>query len=111
MPGIFPEPIKNLPLANVPIDGVTAYLSQAEKHQMVFMEFDIDTEAPEHSHEESQWTIVLEGRNDMTINGITKTFTKGDRFFVDKGVLHSAKIYKGYADLTFFNQKDRYAAK
>jgi quercetin dioxygenase-like cupin family protein len=75
------------------------------------MEFSEDTNAPEHSHDESQWTIVLEGRNDMTINGVLHTYTKGDRFFVEKGVLHSAKIYKGYADLTFFNQKDRYSEK
>ena len=27
------------------------------------------------------------------------------------GVKHSAKIYKGFADITFFNQKDRYKVK
>ena len=111
MTSIFPDPIQNLPVADVPLDGVTAYLSQGENHQMVFMEFDVDSCAAEHSHDESQWTIVLEGRNDMTIEGVTRTYTKGDRFFIGKGVLHSAKVYKGYADLTFFNQKDRYAAK
>jgi hypothetical protein len=29
---IFPKPIQNLPEADIPLDGVTAYLSDAETH-------------------------------------------------------------------------------
>ncbi len=59
-PKLFPEPIINLPEADIPLDGVTAYLSQGNDHQIIFMEFDKDVELPEHAHE-SQWGIVLEG--------------------------------------------------
>jgi len=31
---VFPEPIRNLPEANIPLEGLTAYLSQSEKHQI-----------------------------------------------------------------------------
>jgi hypothetical protein len=31
--------------------------------------------------------------------------------FIPKGAKHSAKIYAGYADVSFFNEKDRYKAK
>ncbi|MHC4334531.1 MAG: hypothetical protein ACYSUV_12380 [Planctomycetota bacterium] len=63
MSEIFPEPIRNLPLADVPLDGLKAYLSQAEEHQILFMQFSEDVELPEHSHD-SQWGVVLEGKID-----------------------------------------------
>jgi len=110
MKTIFPEPILNLPHADVPIKGVNAYLSQSNDHQILFMEFSEDSELPEHSHE-SQMGIVLEGKMDLTIDGVKNTYQKGDRMFIPKGVKHSAKIYAGYADITFFNQKDRYHIK
>jgi quercetin dioxygenase-like cupin family protein len=104
---LFPEPITNLPQADISISGITAYLSQSENHQIIFMEFSEDAEIPEHSHE-SQWAVVLEGRIDLVIDGFKHTFSKGDYYFIPKGVKHSVKIYAGYADVTFFDQKDRY---
>ena len=106
----FPEPIRNLPEADVPLKGVVAYLSQSESHQIIFMEFSEDIEVPEHSHE-SQWGIVLEGRIDLTVEGVKRTYLRGDRYFIPKGTKHSAKIHAGYADITFFDQKDRYRTK
>lgn len=110
MSEIFPEPIRNLPQADIPLNGLRAYISQSKNHQVVFMEFAKDVEIPEHSHE-SQWGVVLEGKIDLTIDGVERTYTKGDRIFIPKGVKHSAKIYAGYADISFFNQKDRYKSK
>jgi quercetin dioxygenase-like cupin family protein len=107
---VFPDPIMRLPEADVPLDGVRAYLSQSESHQVVFMEFSKDVVVPEHSHE-SQWAVVLEGRIDIVIGGETRILGKGDQYFIPKGVKHSANIYAGYADVTFFNQKDRYRRK
>lgn len=98
---IFPDAIKNLPLADIPVDGLKAYLSQGENNQVLFMEFDKDTDLPEHSHE-SQYGIVLEGRIDLVINGEKKSFTKGDRYYIPAGVKHSGKIHAGYADVSFF---------
>lgn len=110
MSDIFPEPIRNLPEADIPLQGIRAYLSQAENHQIIFMEFSEDVDLPEHSHA-SQWGIVLEGKLDLNIDGDTKTYSKGDRYFIPEGVKHSAKIYAGYADMTFFSQPDRYKTK
>ena len=110
MTEIFPEPIRNLPEADIPLSGLKAYLSQSENHQILFMEFSEDAEVPEHSHE-SQWTVVLQGKTDLTIDGVERTYSKGDRMFIPKGAKHSAKIYAGYADVSFFNEKDRYKAK
>jgi quercetin dioxygenase-like cupin family protein len=110
MKTIFPEPILNLPQADVAIKGVNAYLSQSNNHQIIFMEFSEDVDLPEHSHA-SQMGIVLEGKIDLVIDGVKNTYQKGDRYYIPIGIKHSGKIYAGYADVTFFNEKDRYNAK
>ena len=107
MSSIFPKPILNLPEADVPLEGVKAYLSQGENDQVIFMEFEKDVDLPEHSHE-SQWEVVIEGKVDLVVEGHKQTFRKGERFFIPKGAKHSAKIYAGYTSIAFFNQKDRY---
>lgn len=110
MDTIFPEVITRLPEADLPFAGCQAYLSQSDEHQIIFMEFAEDVDLPEHSHA-AQLGIVLEGRIDLVIDGIKHTYTKGDRYLIPGGVKHSGKIYAGYADLTFFDQKVRYLAK
>lgn len=110
MASIFPKPIQNLPEVDIPLDGVKAYLSQGKKYQIIFMEFEKDTEIQEHSHE-SQWEIVLEGKVDYWEEGVKYTYGKGDRFFIPRGKKHSAKVYAGYASIVFFNQKERYKKK
>ena len=110
MSNLFPEPITKLPEADMPFSDYQAYVSQGENHQIIFMQFNEDIDLPEHSHE-SQWGIVLEGKIELIINGVTNIYTKGDRYFIEKDVKHSGKIFAGYADMTFFNQKDRYNTK
>ena len=104
---IFPEPILRLPTADIPLDGVHARLSQADTHQILFMEFSEDAEVAEHSHE-AQWGVVLKGIIDLVIGGKEHTLRRGDRYFIPEGVPHSARIYADYADITFFDAADRY---
>ena len=110
MTQLFPKPILNLPEADIQIKGIKAFLSQGSNHQIIFMEFSEDAEIFEHFHE-SQWGIVLEGKIDLKIDGVKNTFFKGDRYFIPKDIKHSAKVYAGYADITFFNQGNRYREK
>lgn len=107
---IFPKPIVELPEADISIHGIKAFLSQGLNHQIIFMEFSVDVDLSEHFHE-SQWGIVLEGKIDLIIDGVRNTFVKGDRYFIPKDIRHSGKIYAGSADMTFFNQSDRYKEK
>jgi quercetin dioxygenase-like cupin family protein len=106
----FPEPIRRLPLADVPLDGCTAYLSQHVDHQILFMRFERDVELPAHSHR-AQWGIILSGKIDLTVDGKRHVYAKGDNYLIPEGAIHSAKIHAGYADITYFDQKDRYAVK
>ena len=110
MNDLFPSPILSLPKADIPLDGIRAFLSQGKNHQIIFMQFEKDVELTEHTHE-AQWGIVLEGKISLKIGGEKNTYHKGDRYFIPKGVPHSGKIYAGYADITYFNQRDRYKAK
>ena len=110
MKNIFPDPILNLPEADIPIDGIRAYLSQAPDHQLIFMQFEKDVDLPEHSHA-AQVGFVLRGKIELTIEGIEYEFKKGDIYFIPENVKHSGKIYAGYADITFFNEPDRYKMK
>ncbi|MDD5171265.1 MAG: cupin domain-containing protein [Syntrophales bacterium] len=110
MTEIFPEPIRNLPEADMPVRGVRAYLSQARTHQVIFMQFSEDSEMPEHAHA-AQAGIVIEGRIDLVIDGEKRTYLKGDRYHIPGGVKHSGKIYAGYAQVAFFAEPDRYRPK
>ena len=89
---IFPKPIINLPETDIPLDGVKGYLSQDKTHQIPFMKFDKNVDLPEHSNE-ARAGFVLEDKIELTIDGKKHTFTKGDRYYIPKGVKHSGKIY------------------
>lgn len=97
----FPKPVRDLPIADIPLAGLEAYLLQGQKSQVVFMSFSEDVDLPEHSHD-AQWGIVLAGSIEMTIDGDCRTYSKGDRYFIPGGVKHSGRIHAGYADITFF---------
>ena len=103
----FPEAIESLPIADIAIRGLTAFLSQGQNHQIIFMEFEEDVDLPEHEHE-SQYGIVLEGMIELTIGGVRNIYAKGDRYYIPAGTKHFGRIYAGYADVTFFNEKSRY---
>lgn len=107
MSGIFPKAIRDLPIADIPLPGVRAYLSQGDNHQILFMEFDNDIELPEHSHD-AQWGVVLDGKIELTVEGNQRTYTKGMHYLIPAGAVHSARIYAGYADISFFNERERY---
>ena len=106
----FPQIIKNLPKADIPLDGLNSFLFQGDRQQILFMEFENETDVPPHSHE-AQWGVVLEGKIELTIEGNSLTLKKGDTYFIPANAEHSAKIYAGYKDMTLFNQKDRYNSK
>ena len=110
MDHLFPEPIRNLPEADIPLDGIRTYLSQSRNHQLIFMQFEKDVELPDHSHA-AQVGFVLDGRIDLVIDGVEQYYTKGDIYHIPAGKPHSGKIHAGYADITFFEEPDRYPVK
>ncbi len=110
MSHVFPEPIRNLPKADIPLPGVEAYLSSGEGHQIVFVTFRENVTVPEHTHAD-QWEVVLEGKVEVWIDGEHHVFTKGDKFYIPAGIRHQGRVHAGYAAMMFFAEKDRYKAK
>jgi len=110
MNNIFPDPILKLPEADIPLDGISTYLSQGTNHQVIFMQFEKETDLPEHSHA-GQVGFVLRGKIQLTISGIKREYGQGDIYYIPENVKHSGRIFAGYADITFFDEPDRYKAK
>lgn len=107
---IFPKTILCLPKADISLPGISAYLLQGANQQVVFMEFSEEIDLPEHAHA-GQWGVVVSGKIDLLIGEVRQTFGKGDCYYIPEGVKHSGKIYAGYADITYFDQKSRYKSK
>ncbi len=110
MTTVFPAPILALPEADVPVKGVKAYLSQGDGHQIIYMHFSEDVDLPEHAHR-AQWGIILDGKVDLDIGGVRRTYGKGQNYFVPDGVKHHGHIFAGLTVVEFFDQADRYKKK
>ena len=107
---IYPDIILNLPEADIPFKGVSGWLSQSEDHQIVFFDIEPIGKVAEHSHG-AQWGMVIDGEMDLTIGGSTKTYKKGDHYFIPEGVIHSAVFNVRTRVMDFFADAQRYKAK
>jgi quercetin dioxygenase-like cupin family protein len=106
----FPEMIRALPDADIPLKGVRGKVLQGEKHQTVFLDIDPIGAIPPHSHS-AQWGIILEGEMVLTINGEAKTYRAGDCYFGPEGAPHSAEFKTHFRAVDFFNEPARYKVR
>jgi quercetin dioxygenase-like cupin family protein len=106
----YPEIITQLPEADIPFEGVSGWLSQGTDHQIVFFDIEPIGEVSEHKHG-AQWGIVIDGEMDLTIGGATKTYKRGDSYFIPEGVPHSAEFKTRTLAMDFFADRERYKSK
>ena len=106
----YPEFLKALPKADIPMAGVTAHLMAAPTGQVVFFELPAGASVPPHSHG-AQWGIVVSGDIELTIGGETKRYQAGDSYFIGDQVEHAATVFEDSLVIDVFSQPDRYAAK
>lgn len=106
----FPKIITNLPQADIAFKGVKGWLSQAKDHQLVFMDIAPISEVAPHAHD-AQWGIVVDGEMELTIGGKTRTYRKGDSYFIPKGTVHSARFGTHTFVIDFFANRNRYRVK
>ncbi len=106
----YPEMIRNLPEVDVPVEGVRAWLLQGKDTQMVFFDIASTAEVPLHSHC-GQWGIVIEGEMELTIGEETKTYRKGDWYFIPEGVSHGATFLTRTFVIDVFDDPGRYKPK
>ena len=106
-PDGFPELITQLPRADLPIDGVRGWISQATDHQVVVFDIEPIGEIPPHSHGE-QWGVVVEGEMELTIGGETRRYGPGDSYHIPAGVTHGARFLSRFRAIDVFADADRY---
>jgi quercetin dioxygenase-like cupin family protein len=107
----YPDVITRLPEAEVPVAGGRAWILQSEKRQLVFFEFAANLELPEHSHNYSQWGMVIEGKMELTIDGKMQVYQKGDEYLVPSGASHHARFLEKSRVMDLFSEKCRYKPK
>ncbi len=103
----FPAFIRSLPEAALPFDGLRGWLLQSDLGQILFNESDIEVSVPEHSHGD-QWGVVIDGKMELTIGDQTRTYSRGDTYFIPAGTAHRARIYPGFRAVDYFADRDRY---
>ena len=75
-----------------PIKGAKVHSASLTNTMLTRMEFEAGCEIPEHSHPHEQISIIIEGRMEITVGGVTRTLEKGDVAAVPSNVLHSARV-------------------
>ena len=106
----FPGPIQALPEADISFRGIRGWLLAGERGQVVFMDIAPIGEVPPHAHG-AQWGVVVEGEMVLTIGRETRTYRRGDSYFIPAGVVHSALFKSRVLVVDFFADADRYQPK
>ena len=107
----YPETITCLPEAEIHIKGAKAWILQAASSQLVFFQFEPNTDLPAHSHVYVQWGMVIDGEMELTISGEPRICKKGDEYVIPVGASHSARFLQKTRVMDFFPEKNRYQPK
>jgi quercetin dioxygenase-like cupin family protein len=107
----FPEVITCLPEADIQIKGVRARILQGEKQQLVFFEMESSAKVPEHTHDYSQWGIMIEGKMELIIEGTPRICEKGDEYVIPARAKHYARFLTKSRVIDFFSERNRYRPK
>jgi quercetin dioxygenase-like cupin family protein len=106
----YPEMIESLPDVDVPLEGVRGKLLQGSDRQVAFFDIEPIGEVPLHRHG-AQWGIVVEGEMELTIGSETRTYRRGDSYFIPAGVEHGATFKTRFKAIDVFEDVDRYRAR
>ena len=107
----FPEVITCLPEADIQLKGVRAWILQGEKQQLVFFEMESSAQVPEHSHDYSQWGIMIKGKMELIIEGKSRICGKGDDYVIPAKAKHCARFLTESRVIDFFSERNRYRPK
>ncbi|MCM0755030.1 cupin domain-containing protein [Desulfovibrio aminophilus] len=110
MPLELPPLLTGLPMIDLPMEGIEGHLLQSDNVQGVFFRAKAGVFFPEHRHE-VQWGVILEGEFEITIDGMTTRYGKGDTYFIPEGVLHSGRYRTDALSFDVFGGRDKFRKK
>jgi len=70
-----------------------------------------NTQVPEHSHDYSQWGIMLKGKMRLTTDGKAHLIKKGDEYVIPANAKHYAIFLSKSRVIDFFFERARYKTK
>jgi quercetin dioxygenase-like cupin family protein len=106
-PEPFPEFLRALPMVDSPLASLRGWMLGTDQALAMFYEIPDGVEVPEHAHG-AQWGVVLDGSVEFTIGGETRTYGRGDTYYLPDSVPHRAVIHPGYVGIDVFADADRY---
>jgi quercetin dioxygenase-like cupin family protein len=84
---------------------------RSEINQLVFFEFEVGMNLPDHNHTYPQWGMVIEGEMELRLDGKPHIYKKGDEYLIGASVMHGAKFIKRTRVMDLFSEKGRYSPK
>lgn len=107
MASLFPEFIRALPQEPTNVSTATAYKVAGDAIAL-FYEIPEGGTSPDTTHCD-EWGVILKGRCDITIDGVTTSYGPGDTFFIPEGTVHSVVNHPGLVGLDVFADPNRFA--
>jgi len=102
----FPEFIRGMSEVDIPNPSIHAWMA-VDKCQVLFYEVPEGSTSPDDSHA-NEWGLVIQGRVDITIDGVTRTYGPGDTYYVRDGEIHSVVNHPGLIAIAVFEGEDRF---
>lgn len=102
----FPDFFSQLSKLEIPEDVARAR-AMTDTAQVLFYEV-IEGGAADDLSTGAEWGLILEGKVEITIDGTTTTYGKGDTYFIPAGVPNHKLNHPGVVGIDVFEQADRF---
>ena len=108
----YPVFIKAAPGLDVPIPEsvVRTHAFRSDAGLVVMFDFLQDFALPPHSHK-GQWGTVVSGTVEITIDGVSRVYRRGESYDSPAGVVHAVRLTAGTKAIDVFEEPDRYPLK
>ena len=77
--------------------GVEIRTTAGDALMLSVVTFEPDSEVPDHAHPHEQMGVMLSGKLEFTVGGVTRLLGPGDQWKIPGGVRHSVRAVEGAA--------------
>ena len=91
---------EKVPARHYGLDGLTVHADHTSTGTIYFVSASKDVSFPAHTHAR-QWTVVVSGCCEVTMDGETKIYTKGDTYVIPAEKEHRITLFAGYSEVDY----------